>query len=84
MVKTKKMMVQISENEYQGLLLQGVLLRTVLSQVGGLYEIMSDRMKVVAMNNIAMEKNESRNTIILKLEPEDLSEDKERLDRVTL
>lgn len=74
MVKTKKKeaKVQISENEYQGLLTQSVLLRTILWQLGGMYEVLSDKMTDVAMMNVILEPNSERQTIRLRLEPEDL------------
>lgn len=71
-MKKKAPMVQISENEYQGLLTQSVVLRTVLSQVGGLYEILSDRMTQVAHDNVVLEQAPSRNTILVRLEPSDV------------
>lgn len=70
--KEKEPMVQISENEYQGLLTQSVVLRTVLSQVGGLYEILSDRMTQVAHDNVVLEQAPNKNTILVRLEPSDL------------
>lgn len=66
--------VQISENEYQGLLTQSVLLRTILSQLGGFYEVLQSRMNQVALNNVIMEPCNDRQTIRLRLEPEDFED----------